>query len=163
MYITTNDIYTNEGAKMDRDQLMALRSTVQQFIRLFGVLEQTVTPCGFSMSLSQVFALQELENRSMSVKEIAEKLRLERSSVSRLVDGLVKGGFVSRELNEHNRREVILRLTDKGERSLERLREQSIHFYESILKDLPDVSQEKVLEGYQIFTACIEKFRGGKQ
>lgn len=115
------------------------------------------------MSLSQVFALQELENRSMSVKEIAEKLRLERSSVSRLVDGLVKGGFVSRELNEHNRREVILRLTDKGERSLERLREKSIHFYESILKDLPDVSQEKVLEGYQIFTACIEKFRGGKQ
>ncbi|MED4779357.1 MarR family winged helix-turn-helix transcriptional regulator [Brevibacillus choshinensis] len=145
---------------MKRDQIMLLRSTVQQFIRLFGVLEQTVTPCGFSMSLSQVFALQELENRSMSIKDLADKLRLERSSVSRLVDGLVKGGFVSRELNEQNRREVILYLTEKGEQSTERLREQSIEFYESILKHLPETSQEKVLEGYQLFTASLAKFRG---
>lgn len=148
---------------MDRKHILSLRSTVQQFIRLFGVLEQTVTPCGFSMSLSQVFALQELEHRTMSLKELAEKLRLERSSVSRLVEGLVKGGFVSRELNEQNRREVILRLTEKGERSMERLREQSIQFYESILNDLPEASQEKVLEGYQIFTASLAKFRGEQQ
>ncbi|MGG0938623.1 MarR family transcriptional regulator [Brevibacillus centrosporus] len=148
---------------MNRDQILSLRTTVQQFIRLFGVLEQTVTPCGFSMSLSQVFALQELENRSMSIKDLAEELRLERSSVSRLVDGLVKGGFVLRELNEQNRREVILCLTEKGERTMNRLREQSIEFYESILNHLSETSQEKVLEGYQLFTESLVKLRRGVQ
>ncbi|MDF2683254.1 MAG: transcriptional regulator [Brevibacillus sp.] len=115
------------------------------------------------MSLSQVFALQELENRSMSIKDLSEELRLERSSVSRLVDGLVKGGFVLRELNEQNRREVILCLTEKGERSMNRLREQSIEFYESILNHLPETSQEKVLEGYQLFTESLVKVRRGVQ
>lgn len=156
--------YTRIGVLgMNRDQIQSLRTTVQQFIRLFGVLEQTVTPCGFSMSLSQVFALQELENRSMSIKDLAEELRLERSSVSRLVDGLVKGGFVLRELNEQNRREVILCLTEKGERTMDRLREQSIEFYESILNHLPETSQEKVLEGYQLFTESLAKLRGRVQ
>ena len=148
---------------MNRDEIITLRSAVQQFIRLFGVLEQTETPCGFSMSLSQVFALQELEKSSMSMKELAEKLRLERSSVSRLIDSLVKGGFVSRELNEQNRREVVLRLTEKGERSMETLREQSIRFYESILRDVETNDQHKVLEGFQIFAAALKQTRGEVQ
>lgn len=99
----------------------------------------------------------------MSIKELAEKLRLERSSVSRLVDGLVKGGFVTRELNEQNRREVIVRLTEKGEQSMERLREQSIQFYESILNGMSEQSQAKILEGYQLFTSSLAKFRGEKE
>ncbi|WP_134686973.1 MarR family winged helix-turn-helix transcriptional regulator [Brevibacillus migulae] len=148
---------------MDRNEIITLRSAVQQFIRLFGVLEQTETPCGFSMSLSQVFAMQELEKSSMSMKELAEKLRLERSSVSRLIDSLVKGGFVSRELNEQNRREVVLRLTEKGERSMETLREQSIRFYESILSNVEANEQQKVLEGFQIFTAALKQTRGEAQ
>jgi len=145
---------------MNRDEIITLRSAVQQFIRLFGVLEQTETPCGFSMSLSQVFAMQELEKSAMSMKELAEKLRLERSSVSRLIDSLVKGGFVSRELNEQNRREVVLRLTEKGERSMETLREQSIRFYESILDNVETNDQQKVLEGFQIFAAALKQTRG---
>ncbi|HZG15422.1 MAG TPA: MarR family transcriptional regulator [Candidatus Bathyarchaeia archaeon] len=148
---------------MNRDEIITLRSAVQQFIRLFGILEQTETPCGFSMSLSQVFAMQELEKSSMSMKELAEKLRLERSSVSRLIDSLVKGGFVSRELNEQNRREVVLRLTEKGERSMETLREQSIRFYESILSNVETNEQHKVLEGFQIFTAALKQTRGEVQ
>jgi len=148
---------------MNRDEIITLRSAVQQFIRLFGVLEQTETPCGFSMSLSQVFAMQELEKSSMSMKELAEKLRLERSSVSRLIDSLVKGGFVSRELNEQNRREVILRLTEKGEMSMKTLREQSIRFYESILSNVETNDQHKVLEGFQIFTAALRQTRGEVQ
>ncbi len=63
---------------------------------------------------------------------------LERSSVSRLVDGLVKGGFVSREPNEKNRREVLLILTEKGIRSVNNLREQSVQFYQSILANMQE-------------------------
>ncbi|MDQ0061381.1 MarR family winged helix-turn-helix transcriptional regulator [Paenibacillus harenae] len=145
---------------MQKEQVLLLRDTVQQFIRSFGLLEQTTTPCGFSMSLSQVFAIQELEKQSLTITELAEKLRLERSSVSRLVDGLVKGGFVSRELNENNRREVIVELTEKGTNTIRRVRDQSVQFYNEILENLSETEQMMFYEGIQRFTDSLMRVRG---
>lgn len=145
---------------MERDQVLHLRDTVQQFIRSFGLLEQTTTPCGFSMSLSQVFAIQELEKKTLTITELAEKLRLERSSVSRLIDGLVKGGFVSRELNANNRREVILQLTEKGTNTVRRVRNHSVQFYNEILENLSENEQLMFYEGIQRFTDSLLKVRG---
>jgi DNA-binding MarR family transcriptional regulator len=92
---------------------------VQKFVRLFGLLEQNVTPCGFPLSVSKVYAMQELENDTLSVAELALRLELERSSVSRLVNELVKGGFVHRDVNPTNRREMALSLTEKGKRTIQ--------------------------------------------
>jgi DNA-binding MarR family transcriptional regulator len=145
---------------LDNPSLLELRLNVQKFIRLFGLLEQTVTPCGFPLSLSQVYALQELENATLSVSELADRLHLERSSVSRLVDVLVKGNFVNRIINENNRREMIISLTDKGQRSIRQVREQSIHFYESVLTDLSVHEQQMIIKGFKIFTAELLRTRG---
>ncbi|HZG58726.1 MarR family winged helix-turn-helix transcriptional regulator [Paenibacillus sp.] len=144
---------------MRTEDVLELRSAVQQFIRSFGLLEQTKTPCGFSLSLSQVFALQELEKQTLTVTELADKLRLERSTVSRLVDGLVKGGFVTRAPNELNRREVILSLTEKGERSIGKVREQSVEFYSTILGRMTEAEQAQVLESFKAFNRSLREVR----
>jgi DNA-binding MarR family transcriptional regulator len=145
---------------VDNASLLELRLNVQKFVRAFGLLEQTVTPCGFSLSLSQVYALQELENTTLSVTELADRLHLERSSASRLVDVLVKGNFVNRIINENNRREMIISLTDKGERTIQQVREQSLHFYENVLNDLPASEQQKIMEGFKTFTDALLHTRG---
>jgi DNA-binding MarR family transcriptional regulator len=145
---------------LDNASLLELRLNVQKFVRVFGLLEQTVTPCGFPLSLSQVYALQELENATLSVSELANHLHLERSSTSRLVDALVKGNFVNRIINENNRREMIVSLTDKGERTIRQVREQSLHFYESVLHDLPDREQQMIMEGFKTFTNALLHTRG---
>jgi DNA-binding MarR family transcriptional regulator len=144
---------------LDTEKISELRMQVQQFIRLFGLLEQTVTPCGFSLSLSQVFALQELEKATLSISELAEKLGLERSSVSRLVDILVKETFVHRELNEQNRREVQLLLTDKGKRTIAKVCEQSIAFYQSFLKDVSENEQQQILNSFKKFNSCLSNVK----
>ncbi|AJY76881.1 transcriptional regulator [Paenibacillus beijingensis] len=144
---------------MQREKIVELRGMMQQFIRLFGLLEQTRTPCGFSMSLSQVFSLQELEKEPLTITELANRLQLERSSVSRLIDGLVKGGFVSRELNEHNRREVVLTLTGKGTDSIQRLRDQSVEFYGAILGKMPESEQNLFFESFKAFTRSLSEMR----
>jgi DNA-binding MarR family transcriptional regulator len=144
---------------MQRENVLELRSIMQQFIRSFGLLEQTKTPCGFSLSLSQVFALQELEKQTLTITELAEKLQLERSSVSRLIDGLVKGGFVSRDLNENNRREVVLALTEKGTSSIHRVRDQSVDFYKTILGKMSDSEQAQFYESFKTFTNSLTEVR----
>lgn len=111
------------------------------------------------MSLSQVFALQELETQTLTITELAEKLQLERSSVSRLIDGLVKGGFVSRELNENNRREVVLTLTEKGANSIQRVRDQSVQFYNAILGKMSESEQTSFYESFKTFTHSLIEVR----
>ncbi|RXT04258.1 MarR family winged helix-turn-helix transcriptional regulator [Ammoniphilus sp. CFH 90114] len=144
---------------MERDEIEELRLTVQKFIRLFGLLNQNVTPCGYQLSPSQVFCLQELEHRTLTVGDLAELLLLEKSTVSRLVDGMVKGGFVSRELNEGNRREVLVSLTEKGHKTLNRVREQSIEFYEALLEPLSQGEQQQVYQGFKLMTESLSEVR----
>ena len=144
---------------LNDDIFLELRSNVQKFVRLFGLLEQNVTPCGFPLSVSQVFALQELEKGTMSVTELASRLELERSSVSRLVDELVKGEFVSRSINEANRREMVLSLTEKGMRTIQQVRQQSLRFYQSVLGSLSNTDQTLIIDGFKKFTGALLQHR----
>ncbi|MCY9657134.1 MarR family transcriptional regulator [Paenibacillus chondroitinus] len=145
---------------MTEDALLEFRSDVQKFIRLFGMLEQSVTPCGFPLSVSQAYALQELENTTLSVSELAQRLNLERSSVSRLVDGLVKENLVSRDINEANRREMLLALTEKGSRIIGQVRNQSLSFYQTVLENVPDGDQAIIMEGFKKFNHALFQYRG---
>jgi DNA-binding MarR family transcriptional regulator len=157
MYTTLIEVFT-----LNDDIFLELRSNVQKFVRLFGLLEQNVTPCGFLLSVSQVYAMQELEEDTMSVTELASRLELERSSVSRLVDELVKGDFVSRDINEANRREMVLSLTEKGMRTIQQVRQQSLTFYQSILGNLSNTDQTLIIEGFKTFTGALLKHRRNK-
>jgi DNA-binding MarR family transcriptional regulator len=57
----------------------------------------------------------------MSQHELARRLGLEKSTVSRLVAGLVDRGWVSRERNQDNRRLYRLQLTHDGQAAAKRI------------------------------------------
>jgi DNA-binding MarR family transcriptional regulator len=70
---------------------------------------------GEPLTLSQTFALHELDlGRPLSQQELAERLGLEKSSVSRLAADLERKGLLVRERDPANRRFYRLRLTDRG-------------------------------------------------
>jgi DNA-binding MarR family transcriptional regulator len=92
-----------------------LRRRLQQLIRLSRILEPH-SGAGTHASLSEVMALGELADvEEMSQFELARLLGLEKSTVSRLVAGLVDRGWVSRERNPENRRLYRLQLTHDGQ------------------------------------------------
>ena len=146
--------------RLHNEEVLELRSQVHQFIRLFGVLHPTQTPCGFNLSLSQVLALQTIEEeRTPSLHALAEKLYLERSTVSRLVDALVQAGFIRREVNEENRREILLSLTDHGKRTVEEVRNQSMTFFLNILDNVSEQDRSMILYGFRNFTSALHETR----
>lgn len=145
---------------MRTNEILEIRFQIHQFIRLFGVLNPTKTPCGYELSLSQVHALQVLESESpLALHELSEKLYLERSTVSRIVNVLVKSGFINRQTNERNRREVLLSLTDHGKNSVNQVRNQSIIFFQHVLKDLSEDERHVILEGFRKFTFALQEVR----
>ncbi|MET7398662.1 MarR family transcriptional regulator [Dactylosporangium sp. NPDC005572] len=71
------------------------------------------TPGG--LSLSQAAALHTLDTEPpLSQQELADRLGLEKSSVSRLVGDLERRGLLERRRDADNRRLNQLRLTDAG-------------------------------------------------
>lgn len=142
---------------MDTTDILLLRQSVQKFTRIFGLIEHTTTPCGYPLSMSEVYALQEIEKKIMTISELAACLYLERSSVSRLVDGLVKENMVNRVINENNRREMLISLTEKGSQTIEKVRQQSIEFYKTVLNSLSEQEQQLILNGLSLFANTLLK------
>lgn len=86
-----------------------------QLIRSSGLLQPDQPVPGNAVSTSEGFALAELAGGApLSQRDLAERLRLEKSTVSRLVAGLERRGLVARERNPENRRFYQLRLTRHG-------------------------------------------------
>jgi DNA-binding MarR family transcriptional regulator len=70
---------------------------------------------GFPVSMSQAFTLHELDQGApLSQRELADRLALEKSTISRMVADLEQKGLVERERDPANRRTYRIRLTDKG-------------------------------------------------
>ena len=105
----------------DRDESPAsfpddvISRVLRRLVRSGGLLEPHEHG-GVHASLSEVLALRELiEHPGMAQNELAERLGLEKSTVSRLVAGMEQRGWVSRDRDPENRRYVRLTLTAAGD------------------------------------------------
>ena len=76
--------------------------------------------CCCGISEPECFVLVEIGRKpNISVKELAEILRLDKSGVSRTVEELVQKDYVERKPSTEDRRFVVLNLTLKGKERFE--------------------------------------------
>jgi DNA-binding MarR family transcriptional regulator len=98
-----------------------LQRLLQQLARAGGLLEAH-DHGGVRVSVSEVFALGELsEARALSQQDLAARLGLEKSTVSRLAAGMERRGWLVRERDPTNRRLYRLRLTASGHQAAKRV------------------------------------------
>jgi DNA-binding MarR family transcriptional regulator len=91
-----------------------LRRLLQQLAQAGGLLE-VHDHGGIRVSVSEVFALGELSDTgTLSQRDLATRLGLEKSTVSRLAAGMERRGWLVRERDPGNRRLYRLRLTPEG-------------------------------------------------
>jgi DNA-binding MarR family transcriptional regulator len=133
-----------------------LRGAIHAFVRRLGLLEQAETPCGMPLPLSHAHALMELLwTPEISQQELAERLALSKSNVSRLVDRFVTSGRVRRKKDGHDGRACRLVLTDKGQRLAVELDRRSIGRHRALLASLPARERTKVLQSLALLAnAC---------
>lgn len=99
-------------AAAESDELHAL---FMELVRVAGLLHPEQFLPGHPVSFSQAFAIHELDrDAGLSQQELAERLFLEKSTVSRMVADLERQGLVERERDPASRRTYRLRLTDAG-------------------------------------------------
>jgi DNA-binding MarR family transcriptional regulator len=89
------------------------------------------------------------------VGELADAEQVEPPTMTRLVDGMERDGYVTREPDPEDGRAVVVRATAKGVRALKQGRAQRVKVLATVLKALP-VSQLRTLaDGIDVLERAI--------
>lgn len=124
---------------------------MEQFISLYKstqrCLKDISQTCEFTVP-EMTIMLELIENKTVSLNELSERIELPKSSVSRFVDRLVNRGFISRVIPKENRRSVELSAT-----SLNCIEELCVN--EVLLEKLKKEDIDEILAAMQELTKIL--------
>jgi DNA-binding MarR family transcriptional regulator len=104
------------------DEQHRLVGLLLEFIRAFGLHRPELGLPGVPVSFSEALALVELTHAApLSQQQLAERLRLDKSTVSRLTASLQRRGLISHVRDPANRRWSQLALTPLGQTAADEL------------------------------------------
>lgn len=134
-----------------------LREQIRELERKLGILQENQNAC-CSVTLAQCHALVEIGRAGeISLNELADKLNLDNSSMSRTVNKLVTGGLAARDIDPEDRRYVTISLTGEGRKQFGSIEESMNAYFLKIYSAIPQDKQEQVLESIQIFLEAISE------
>ncbi|GII24686.1 hypothetical protein Pme01_42830 [Planosporangium mesophilum] len=143
---------------MDPAEAVRLHDLLMDLIRAAGLLQPDEAFAGHPVSLSQGFALHELDaDTPLSQRELAERLRLDKSSVSRLAAEMERKGLLVRERDPNNQRQYRLRLTDKGRAIHVQMRTTFHKQYECWVTAMTQHERAALLEGLPALVRVIRQ------
>ena len=83
-------------------------------------------------------------DESLSNRQIAKRMKLSQSRSTRIIDGLIKKGFIKREANKKDRRYMKITLFRRGKTLTKKLDKDYVDIHSKILRDI-NISQHKAL------------------
>jgi DNA-binding MarR family transcriptional regulator len=90
---------------------------------------------------------------------LAERSKISRPAVTRLVDALVENELVTRSTDENDRRTIRLELTGRGEILLEEIHKSTHAWLDEKLQSLSDEEIETMTQGFALLRSVFEKER----
>src|SRR6266853_4522723 len=140
---------------MDSRQLQDLFS---EFLQALGLHRPDQVPTGFSLSLSEMFALIVLSAEApMSRQVLAGQLHLEKSTVSRLIKHLEQRGWVKRVRDLHDTGMFRLHLSDEGHQAAAHLVKSLTERHERLLAALKPDEQEALAYGLSALIRALRE------
>jgi len=131
----------------DLEEALVLQGRIAAFVRAFGLHQPDRTPCGILVPVSEAHAVGELDRDGpLSQGELAGRLRLEKSSVSRLVAQLIGRDWVRRIKHDGDARVVRLELTPAGSRVAGELAVARAARFADLLRNIPAERRAAVLD-----------------
>ena len=106
--------------------------------------------CCQGVSLAQCHALMEIEsNGPLPLLDLAQGLGLDKSTMSRTVDGLVNIGLVERQPHPRDRRSVLLTLSEQGKSTCDNINRSNDALFRRVFDRLEPAKRESALAGFQ--------------
>ena len=134
---------------MDISTIRKFRENIRHIERELNIQDNTT--CCEGVTIAQCHTLLELQSHgSINLNDLSEKLYLDKSTVSRTVDSLVRNGTANRIIPAENRRKVMISLTEKGTGICEKINRESDAYFAAILESIPAVDLPVFLRSFEI-------------
>jgi DNA-binding MarR family transcriptional regulator len=150
--VTTRTPTTSGTRWLAADEMGAWRAYIETVFELNAALEADLAEHELTLGDYQVLVfLSEVEGRSMRMCDLAARLQLSPSGLTRRLDGLVRAHLVERRPSEADRRVMLAVLTPKGSAALEQAAPTHVESVRSRIFDQVDRRDVAAME--RLFTA----------
>jgi DNA-binding MarR family transcriptional regulator len=134
-----------------------LGEAVARFVRAFGLHQPDRTPCGTPIPVSEAHALGELAHEGeLRQVELVRRLKLEKSTTSRIISQLVTRGWVERVPSPDDGRGVLVRMTPEGRKAAGQLAQARRARFESAIRRIPPAERQTVLRALSLLTEAVD-------
>jgi DNA-binding MarR family transcriptional regulator len=124
--------------------------------RLYGFLRRAILPKG--MSLTQALALRTLRDSGpQRVTDLAELEGVRQPTCTALVNAMEQEGWVSRRVDDYDRRAVVVELTSKGSDVLESITRARTRLLAGYLTGLSASEQRALAAALPALTRLMER------
>jgi MarR family transcriptional regulator, organic hydroperoxide resistance regulator len=96
----------------------------------------------------------------LSVGDLARRMALSNSRLTRILDGLVDKEVVTREVSRQDRRVIVVTLSGRGQRIQKTLTERYLHTHQEILDLLPEGAIESVIAAMEKLEEAMHEWTG---
>jgi DNA-binding MarR family transcriptional regulator len=156
-----NNIYvhTKHGEAMDTNHT-AERLANLTFSLLANCQEKEVR-------LAEIHSLTQAEFRclrlfgtdeSLNNKQIAERMNLSPSRLTRIIDGLVEKAYINREIDPNDRRNMRVTLSRRGKHLVNQLNRAYVDIHHEILEDIDKDQHEPLIVAMEHLLGALEKW-----
>lgn len=137
------------------ERIAAVRRFNRFYTRQIGLLREGFLQSPFS--LSEVRVLYELANHEqITAKQLSAELGLDAAYLSRILRGFSRRRLLARRESALDRRQTLLRLTDRGQKAFGKLNAAQHNELAALLEQLTDEAQQRLVESM----AAIEGLLG---
>jgi len=145
---------------MEKSKIREFRKKLRKFDRLNELFNNT---CCIGVTMAQCHALLEIEELGeATANQLAKNLLLDKSTLSRTVDSLVRLGFVERKENSIDRRYVTLVLSKEGIKKCNEINQKNDETYNKMLSQLSKYEADSLLMNFDLFVKVLDNHMHGK-
>jgi DNA-binding MarR family transcriptional regulator len=148
-------------ADLQRDA-EALQAAVADLVRVYQFRDRDRICC-HDVSVTQCYALETLvDHGPMRLSALAERLFLDKSTTSRVVNTLVRKGYVEQRPDATDGRAMLVNATRQGQRLCARISSDLVEQQKQVLGDLaPEIRAGVVQVIQRLARAADARFRSG--
>ena len=134
----------------------ALHAALSRLLRVYQFRDRDKICC-YDISVTQCYALEELVEKGPSRSHaLAEVLLLDKSTTTRVVDALVRKGYVKRRPDPDDARAVSLAVTAEGRKLYEKINDELIQQQVELLRDMDADARKAATEVMRRFAKAAQ-------
>ncbi|PKL75189.1 MAG: MarR family transcriptional regulator [Candidatus Melainabacteria bacterium HGW-Melainabacteria-1] len=139
-------------------EVRPLRQASREMVRELGFMQTIYTPA--DMPHSHCHALMETElSGPLSQNELSERLRLDKSTASRIIAQLIEQDLLLAETDPDDKRRRLIRLSEAGRERLQRVHADADARVQAALTQLDPIERGIVLQGMQLYARALNRAR----